>query len=543
MFTKITRLFHTLRPLKLMQHWGLFYYRVLRRFVPFKPTTTKVTKVEFNDAEFHTYQPTSWKGGMEFEFLNSSATVDAVTWQAPEQTLLWHYNLHYFDHLNAKDNYQVPADEAQLITAWWQFHQPLQGVPWDPYPTSLRAVNFCKWGWVHNRAFELILEDDWVAILDRHYQEIKRKLEYHIQANHLFANLKALWFLQAALPVYRAKDGAWLLKQVKRELAVQFDVDGGHFELSPMYHRIMLWDLLDMFSVGRQVAEFKEASAEIKLVVSKALTWAAALSHPDSEVAFFNDGSIGIAPTWESLQGYTYQLDIAFENHVNAEYSGYVVQKLGDAKLICDVAEVGPAFQPGHAHADTLSFELSLGLQRVFVNSGTSEYGASEERLRQRSTPAHNTVALEGKNSSDVWSGFRVGRQAKVITKKVQLSDGEAIVEATHDGYKPALHHRKWTFTPNQLVVKDSWLGAKTNAGKKSYLHFHPDINVTLESEFSYQLEWSSGKAKLLITAQDANAVLEQSTWHPSFGEVMENQCLVLTWHREQTEIVMNWEE
>src|SRR5690554_947344 len=115
MLAQAFRLFHTLWPLKLIQHWGLFYYRVLRRFVPFKPTTTKVTKVEFNDAEFHTYQPTSWKGGMEFEFLNSSATVDAATWQAPEQTLLWHYNLHYFDHLNAKNNYHAAADEAQLI--------------------------------------------------------------------------------------------------------------------------------------------------------------------------------------------------------------------------------------------------------------------------------------------------------------------------------------------------------------------------------------------------------------------------------------------
>lgn len=542
MLAKASRLFYTLWPLKLIQHWGLFYYRILRRFVPFKPTKTKATKIELSDAEFHTYQPLGWKGGMEFEFLNSFSEVNTDTWQAADQTLLWHYNLHYFDHLNAKNNNHAAVNEAELILSWWHLHQPLQGIAWDPYPASLRSVNLCKWGWIHNKQFELITQDKWVVILDRHYQEVKRKLEFQIQANHLFANLKALLFLQAALPEYRTKDSIWLNKQVTRELEVQFDKQGGHFELSPMYHRIMLWDLLDMLSVGEQVPEFKETSAKIKAVANKALTWTAALSHPDSEVSFFNDGSIGIAPTWQSLLGYAHQLNIALEDYVNAEYSGYVVQTLGDAKLICDVAEIGPAFQPGHAHADTLSFELSLGLQRVFVNSGTSEYGASKERLRQRSTPAHNTVALEGRNSSDVWSGFRVGRQAKVITKKVQLSDSEANIEATHDGYKPALHHRKWSLTPNQLVVKDSWLGARTSAEKKSYLHFHPDIKVTLESEFCYQLEWSSGKAKLSINAQDASAAIEQGTWHPGFGKVVQNKRLVLTWHSEQTEIVIDWE-
>lgn len=543
MLAKAARLFYTLWPLKLIQHWGLFYYRVWRRVVPFKPTTTKATAVAVVDAEFHAYQPVGWKGGMEFEFLNSAAKIDAATWQAAEQSLLWHYNLHYFDHLNAKGNDHIAINEAELIVAWWQFHQPLQNVPWDPYPSSLRAVNLCKWGWAHNSQFELIAEDKWVVILDRHYQEVKRKLEYQIQANHLFANLKALWFLQAALPEYRAKDGAWLNKRVRRELEVQFDADGGHFELSPMYHRIMLWDLLDMLSVGRQVSEFKELAASIEAVADNALTWTAALSHPDHEVAFFNDGSIGIAPTWLSLQGYATQLDISLGDYINGEYSGYVVQTLGDAKLICDVAEAGPAFQPGHAHADTLSFELSIGWQRVIVNSGTSEYGAGAERLRQRSTPAHNTVALAGKNSSDVWSGFRVGRQAQVVTKQVSLSDAGSTIKAAHNGYKPFVHQRQWKFTPSQLVIEDQWLGSKTGAIKKSYLHFHPDVKVTQQSKFLYRLEWPAGQAQLSIIAKDAGVTLAQGTWHPGFGQVVENKHLVLAWHNEQTEIVISWDK
>jgi uncharacterized heparinase superfamily protein len=36
-------------------------------------------------------------------------------------------------------------------------------------------------------------------------------------------------------------------------------------------------------------------------------------------------------------------------------------------RLIVDCGPVGPEYQPGHSHCDTLSFELSLGGKRVVV--------------------------------------------------------------------------------------------------------------------------------------------------------------------------------
>ena len=41
---------------------------------------------------------------------------------------------------------------------------------------------------------------------------------------------------------------------------------------------------------------------------------------------------------------------------------------------LLDVARVGPDYLPGHAHADTLSFELSLYDRRTIVNCGISQY-------------------------------------------------------------------------------------------------------------------------------------------------------------------------
>ena len=115
--------------------------------------------------------------------------------------------------------------------------------------------------------------------------------------------------------------------------------------------------------------------------------------------------------------------------------SGYVRLQAENAVLIADIGPIGPDYLPGHSHADTLSFELSVFGSRIFVNSGTSEYGVSPERHRQRGTLAHNTVCVLNHNSSEIWSGFRVGARAKIIYKSVQ--DDGAVMHASgeHDGY------------------------------------------------------------------------------------------------------------
>jgi hypothetical protein len=85
-----------------------------------------------------------------FRFLNVIGHVrKAVDWNDPAREKLWLYNLHYFDDLNAL----VAAAErtawqrALLIERWVAENPPGAGNGWEPYPTSLRSVNWIKWGW------------------------------------------------------------------------------------------------------------------------------------------------------------------------------------------------------------------------------------------------------------------------------------------------------------------------------------------------------------------------------------------------------------
>ena len=95
-----------------------------------------------------------------------------------------------------------------------------------------------------------------------------------------------------------------------------------------------------------------------------------------------------------------------------------------------DCGDIGPSFQPGHAHADTLSFELHIHNRPVIVDTGTSTYEISDTRFYERSTGAHNTVTIDNLNSSQVWAGHRVGKRAKAKLIKDDANE----VMASHDG-------------------------------------------------------------------------------------------------------------
>ena len=115
--------------------------------------------------------------------------------------------------------------------------------------------------------------------------------------------------------------------------------------------------------------------------------------------------------------------------------SGFIVLKNKDVKLIFNCSNIEPRYQPGHNHADTMSFELSFGKKRLLVNSGISEYKYGKKRLFQRGTRSHNTVEIDDMNSSEVWSSFRVGKRAKILTKSINEKNEDIRLIASHDGY------------------------------------------------------------------------------------------------------------
>jgi uncharacterized heparinase superfamily protein len=462
-----------------------------------------------------------------FRFLNvERRCATASDWRPGNATKLWIYNLHYFDDLNARDAAARAAWHRNLLERWIAENPPGRGDGWEPYPVSRRIVNWVKWTARGN-----VLSADCRSSLAVQTRWLMDRLEYHILGNHLLANAKAL--LHAGLYFDGGEAERWFargLAIVERELCGQVLADGGHFELSTMYHAVVVADLLDLVNLLR--AHGRVPPAEWLTAIAGMQRWLRVMSHPDGDIAFFNDAAFGVAPTFAEIDAYAARLALPASTEVSEpvavlEASGYVRVLAGPAYLICDCAPVGPDHLPGHAHADTLSFELSLAGGRVLVNSGTSLYGTDIERQRQRGTAAHNTVVVDGQDSTEVWAGFRVARRARARLHGA-TSTLPAVVEASHDGYRrlPGRneHRRRWTLDERSLRVEDQVSGGFRSA--EACFHIHPDVEARVSSPCEVALTGPGGlSARMVFDGANAMAV-HAGTWHPQFGVAVANRCI-----------------
>jgi uncharacterized heparinase superfamily protein len=395
-----------------------------------------------------------------FSFLAEQYALEDIGWDNPRVARLWRYNLHYFDDLNA-----IGADERAdahraLVSRWIAENPPGRGTGWEPYPTSLRIVNWIKWF-----LGGLPVEAAWRQSLATQVRWLDERLEWHLLGNHLFANAKALVFAGCYFDGPEAD--AWLQRGVavlEHELPEQILPDGGHFERSPMYHALALEDVLDLLSIAAarepQLPRLHLLVGALRRVAPRMRLWLCAMSHPDGTLGRFNDCAEGIAAPADELDrlarstGVTW-LHPAAQAIRHLAVSGYIRIEHDGATALIDVAPLGPDYLLGHGHADTLSFELSIGARRVIVNRGTSCYGTSARRVLERGTALHSTVQIGDGDSSEVWSGFRVGRRARPVG--LELTDRS--VACSHDGYGhlrggPS-HRREWALAHHELEVVD----------------------------------------------------------------------------------------
>lgn len=538
--TSVRLYWETLRHLRPVQFYGRIWLRIVNSKADSRPAPAQ----RKNKGSW--VQPArreqSQIGPDEFFLLNEVHSLSQHSWDDPALAKLWRYNLHYFDDLNAKGSTTRVEWHKALIARWIVENSPTKGSGWEPYPTSLRIVNWIKWALVGNS-----LTPDMVHSLAIQVRWLTQRLEYHLLGNHLFTNAKALVFAGCFFEGPEA--AAWLHKGMRilaREVPEQILSDGGHFELSPMYHALALEDMLDLVNVIRSTGLPMPKLWDEKIVTMR--DWLASMCHPDGEIAFFNDAAMGIAPSPDELEHYAIRLGLAPKGALPAgctwqNDSGYIRIQQGCVVALLDVAKIGPDYLPGHAHADTLSFELSVAGQRTIVNSGTSVYGDGLERLRQRGTAAHNTVVVDAENSSEVWSAFRVARRARPKPPLIEKNEQGWDVSCAHDGYRrlvgKPVHHRAWKFKVGSLIVSDRIEGSDSHA--EAMFHFHPDLSLSLLEDGCSGNLAMDGNVLLRWRIHKGTARLERSTWHPEFGISHPSQRLVIQLCNTESIIEFFW--
>jgi uncharacterized heparinase superfamily protein len=449
-----------------------------------------------------------------FTFLNRRLEINPIDWNRRYESHLWNYQLHYF-------NYAVPAARAfiergdenamracrKLIVSWIEGARIGKSDGWDPYPISLRAVNWIyAYSLIAGRSDDRQFLERWRASIHRQLDFLSSHLEYQHLANHLLKNVKAL-----VIGGLFFNNEEWLSKGENllwSELEEQVLEDGGHYERSPMYHAQVLTDFLECYALVRACDRVaKHGTIESRLLAMA--RFLDTMSYPDGTLALFNDSAnteeCGPEPILES----SVRIAGVHENRhlLSFPNSGYYIWISRDEqeKIIVDAGPPSAGYNSAHAHCDLLSYELWLDGKPFIVDSGVHGYGEDRFREYSRSTRAHNTVMFDGREQSEVWGTFRMARRAQVVSVEVE---GDERTWSFRGEYRPyydsqLVHERhiereaggRWHFT-DRLVS-----GAAERA--MSFIHLHPDVEVEAEDRLTCNL----GESQVLIEPVGAESL------------------------------------
>ncbi len=132
------------------------------------------------------------------------------------------------------------------------------------------------------------------------------------------------------------------------------------------------------------------------------------------------------------------------------------------ALLRLDHGPLGYLSIAAHGHADALSLTLSVDGEPVLVDPGTYLYGSGGAwRSWFRSTPAHNTLNIDGASQSVMSGAFNWSSKAQAQLAETGR-DPRPWLRLQHDGYRQRfgrLHQRTVEIEAGRIAVTDQLIG------------------------------------------------------------------------------------
>jgi uncharacterized heparinase superfamily protein len=349
--------------------------------------------------------------------------------------------------------------------------------------------------------------------------------------------LKGLMAVGVCLP-----DHPGLLARAQKllpgELPRQFRADGSHVERSPMALLQALADLVEIRNClqAAQVAPLPVLSQTIE----RAAASLRALRHGDGGLALFN----------ASREGQPAAIDAVISQAARTgpvpmvqRDGGFYRLAAGRTVLIADFAPPAPPGLDRFAHAGTLSFELSVGKDRMIVNCGGAPTASGEWRDASRVTAAHSTLVVADTSSSELLADGLGRRPLAVTVQRHGEERDEQWLEGRHDGYsRPfgVFHHRMLYMSANGETVQgeDSLIGPEPRAFAVRF-HLHPQVGVSLQSHGEAALLRLPSGGFWQLRARGGRMSVEESIYLGGPVPRRTEQVVITCW--EDGERVVKW--
>jgi len=442
---------------------------------------------------------------------------------------------------------------VRSLDSWLHANPYLYGVHWT---SSLElAERLISWALLYPRIADHVASDEkfrrrWLDSIYQHLARISRKLSLYSSANnHLVGELVGL-FVGALCFNFWPQCGEWrnlAQESLEREIGLQVGEDGVNREQAMSYHLFTMELFLLAFIIGRNTKSPFSAAYGQRLQAMAGFLDAVATSSGDLpwygdsddargfvlsedesalEVAMQLAGLLFAEPQWLRFSKKATPAARALVPDLLADLDRVTLRSakprdlFPDAGLACvrsdddsacllmDFGPLGFTSIAAHGHADALSLWLAIGDEYFLVDSGTYAYHSHAEwRTYFRSTAAHNTARVDGRDQSEMAGRFLWS--AKATARLLRFENSERVtIEAEHDGYtrlqNPVTHRRNVGFdrTNGNVSIEDSFqCGGRHEV--ELFFHMHEEAVVVSVSDGEAQVDWRG--RNIVFSSPDRN--------------------------------------
>jgi len=441
--------------------------------------------------------------------------------------------------LRALGGDQARRRARDLVALWIEQESRWTPAAWAPATVGRRLSAWLGHYEFYAVSAEVPFRQALLASIARQARLLSRLLPAGLAGGDAIAAIKGL----ALAGIACEEGGPWLEQAARllaRELPRQVLADGGQEERSPARHLEVLRDLVDLR------AAFHTAGSEPPPALIDAIEQMAPflrlLLHGDGALAQFNGGGEADALTAELV---LQRASARQRPLLSAPQSGFQRLQAGRLVVIVDAGRPpGPGLDRAAA-AGTLSFEVSLGRERLIVNCG-AHAGDPAWRQALRATAAHSTLTLADHNSSELLPQGGLGRRPDSVTCRREERDGALWLDLSHDGYRPrhgVVHHRRLYLdaTGDDLRGEERLEGGAGGLPFALRFHLHPQVQATLAQGGGAALLKLPRGGGWRLRAKGVALSLEPSVYLPAAGPPRRSLQLVLSGETVEGATQVQW--